>query len=192
MPESEWGSEPGLGEALQSLADEEGFQFHMISGMDPHAFSVLAYHAHAKHYAIQGRPPQGVVVETFTQYDPGLTLRAGLLPLWLIFNTTDSLEFLRSQAAGFPEDLPIFFSALVTLSRTPDMVPWGQWIQALSSFDTRNIGARPHRYPEDLVSLWAWTERLRSQLNRETWLDDPGCLDLDSLLDLAASQGMTP
>ncbi|MGD8731677.1 MAG: hypothetical protein PVH92_07355 [Anaerolineales bacterium] len=190
MPESEWGSEPGLIAALQAFALEEGFRFERIVGLDPHAFSVLAYAAHEKLYNLQGREPQGVVIETFTQYDPALILRGGLLPLWLIFNTTDSLAFLKSRLHDFGRELPVYFSGLVTLSRTPDMVPWEQWAQALSGFEMRSIGARAQRYPEDLVSLWQWSERLQAQLAADQWCDSPGVLDGNILLQIAYSLGM--
>lgn len=190
LPESEWGSEPGLESAVKRFADEEGYRFERIVGKDPHDFSTLAFAAHRRFYASQNRQPQGVVVETFTQYDPGMTLRAGLIPLWLIFNTTDSLAFLKSMTTDFPGELPVFFSGLVTLSRTPDMTPWEQWAQALSSFEMHNVGARPHRYPEDLVSLWAWSERLRKQLDPERWQSAPGCMHPDAFLGLARSLRM--
>jgi hypothetical protein len=187
MPESEWGSEPGLAGSLKLYADQEGYRFHRLIGDDPNWFSTLAYKAHERLYKQLGRTPQGVVVETFTQYDPGLVLCGGLIPLWLIFNTTDSLSFLKTRVLNFPSGLPIYFSGLVTLSRTPDMVPWDDWARALSNFDMHNIGARPNRYPEDLVSLWAWSERLRKHLDPKTWDPGPATLDLDTLLDLAAS-----
>jgi hypothetical protein len=191
LPESEWGSEPGLAEALHTFAEAQGFRFSKIVGVDPHSFSTLAFRAHEELYANQERLPQGVVVETFTQYDPGLVLHAGLIPLWLIFNTTDSLSFLRACVEMFPAELPVFFSALVTLSRTPDMVQWDEWAQVLSQFDMRNIGARPQHYPEDLVSLWAWTDRLRDQINPEQWIKAPGQLSADRLMVLARSMEMT-
>ena len=190
MPESEWGSEPGYIEALEAFARAEGFRFVRISGKDPQAFSKLAFKAHVDLYRRQGRKANGVLVETFTQYDPGLVLRAGLIPLWLIFNTTDSLSFLEERTIDFPPDLPVYFSGLVTLSRTPDMVPWADWVQALSSFELHSIGARPQRYPEDLVSLWAWSDRLRGLLDPQSWERSPGGLRPESLIDLASSMQM--
>jgi hypothetical protein len=191
-PESEWGSEPGLMQAVQAFARREGYRFERIVGLNPHAFSILAYAAHKELYEIQGREPQGVVIETFTQYDPALILRAGLLPLWLIFNTTDSLAFLGSRLEDFDSDLPLYFSGLVTLSRTPDMVPWEQWAHLLSGFDMHNIGASSERYPEDLVSLWKWSERLQQQINMELWQESPGALGEDVFLDLARAHAMLP
>ncbi|MCK5317340.1 MAG: hypothetical protein KAJ55_05470, partial [Anaerolineales bacterium] len=85
-PESEWGSEPGLDRALEVFAREQGYGFERISFDDPQGFSRLAFLAHEELYRRQGREAEGVVVETFTQYDPQLVLSSGLLPLWLIFN----------------------------------------------------------------------------------------------------------
>lgn len=182
-PESEWGSEPGLDQALEVFAAEQGFGFERIKFADPQGFSRLAFLAHEELYRRQGREAEGVVVETFTQYDPQHVLSAGLLPLWLIFNTTDSRQFLKTQSQFFPRGKPVYFSGLVTLSRTPDMVPWEGWAQALGNFSWTSIGARPSRYPEDLISLWRWSERLRD-LAPPLEAVKPSTLPLSALLDL--------
>jgi hypothetical protein len=182
-PESEWGSEPGLDQALEVFAREHGYGFERITFDNPQGFSRLAFLAHEELYRRQGREAEGVVVETFTQYDPQLVLSLGLLPLWLIFNTTDSREFLETQRQFFPRGKPVYFSGLVTLSRTPDMVPWEGWAQVLEGFSWTSIGARPSRYPEDLISLWRWSERLRD-LAPPLEAVKPSTLPLSALLDL--------
>ncbi|MCK5053193.1 MAG: hypothetical protein KAR65_02885 [Anaerolineales bacterium] len=182
-PESEWGSEPGLDRALEVFALEQGYNFERITFDDPQGFSRLAFLAHEELYRQQGREAEGVLVETFTQYDPQLVLSSGLLPLWLIFNTTDSREFLEIQSQFFPRGKPVYFSGLVTLSRTPDMVPWEGWAKALEHFSWTSIGARPSRYPEDLISLWRWSERLRD-LAPPSEAANPSTLPLSALLDL--------
>lgn len=164
-PESEWGSEPGLDQALQVYAERNGYRYQRVKFSHPHDFSWLALRAHAALYAIQDREIAGVVVETFTQYDPYTVLQAGLLPLWLIFNTSDSLEFMQSKLQQIAPDIPIFFSGLATLSRTPDMVPWEAWSSAMEGRQWHNVGAGPRRYPEDLVALFKWEERLRGFLD---------------------------
>ena len=182
-PESEWGNEPGLDESLKVFSREQGYGFERITFGDPQGFSRLAFLAHEELYRRQGREAQGVLVETFTQYDPQLVLSSDLLPLWLIFNTTDSREFLETQRQFFPQEKPVYFSGLVTLSRTPDMVPWEEWAQALGGFSWTSIGARPSRYPEDLVSLWQWSDRLRD-LAPPFGVEKPPTLPLSALLDL--------
>ena len=163
-PESEWGTLGGLGGSLKAFAADEGFRFIRVSFPHPHDFSRLAYRMHLHLYEMAGICPKGVLVETFTQYDPYRALAGTLLPLWLIFNSQDSLRFLRKMSADFPKELPVYFSNLVTLSRTPDMATYDDWAHAFEGFKWKNIGASEERYPEDLVSLWKWSERLDGHL----------------------------
>ena len=163
-PESEWGSEPGLDHALMAFVEKNGYRFQRIRFTHPHDFSRLALEAHKALYLKQDREIAGVLVEIFTQYDPYTVLQAGLLPLWLVFNTSDSLQFMQAVLGQISPELPIFFSGLSTLSRTPDMVPWEAWSSAFEGRQWLNIGAGPRRYPEDLVALFRWEERLRQHL----------------------------
>lgn len=174
-PESEWGSEPGLAEELERFAQVEGFEFVRLSMDEPSDFSRLAFHSYQRTYALSGIEAQGVLIEMFTQYDPMAVPRGGLLPLWLVFNTEDSLAVLEDMRKFFPETAPVFFSALVTLSRTPDMVPWKVWVAALDGLDWRSIGARAGKYPEDLVALWRWQEPLK------WWVERHSIADCDAL-----------
>lgn len=164
--ESEWGSVPGLLQSTQEFAERNGICFECIQFKHPHDYSRLAFKAHQEIYARWGVSPQGVLVEMFTQYDPVTVLRGGLLPLWLIFNTNDSLAFLKEHAADFPAARPVLFSALTTFSRTPDLVPWSKWSAALPDFDVHHIGASAQRYPEDTLALWRWHTRLRSWVDK--------------------------
>jgi hypothetical protein len=84
-----------------------------------------------------------------------------LLPLWLIFNTPDSLEYLKEMRVQFPVGKPVFFSPLATFSLTPDLVPWKDWEDALAGLKWINIGTRPSHYPADARALVKWVEPLR-------------------------------
>ena len=159
--ESEWGCEPGLGEALAEFSAQEGYQFIPISLPEPHDFSRLAYQATLHMLEKDGLPPAGVIVEMFTQFDATAVIKGGLLPLWLIFNTMDSLAFLKSMRSEFPEDKPVFFSPLSTFTPTPDLVPWQEWDQALRGSNWHNIGTRPSHYPADAKALVDWVKPLR-------------------------------
>lgn len=160
-PESEWGCEPGLGEALQAFCEQEGYRFVRIRLPEPHDFSRLAFSAVARLLEHEGRPPAGVFIEMFSQFDPHAVMQAGLLPVWLVFNTWDSLQFLTSMRPHFPQEKPVFFSPLSTFTLTPDLVPWESWIEALSGLDWRNVGTRPSHYPADALALTRWAEPLR-------------------------------
>jgi hypothetical protein len=160
-PESEWGSEPGLDTALESFCKREGYRFVRISLSHPNDFSRLAFSAAQLLLAKEGRSPAGVLVEMFSQFDPNSALASGLLPLWLIYNTHDSLEYLKEMRAKFPVRRPVFFSPLATFSLTPDLVPWKDWEAALAGIDWINIGTRPSHYPADARALVKWAEPLR-------------------------------
>ena len=160
-PESEWGCEAGFGDALQAFCDRNGYPLLRIALPDPHDYSRLAFFARLAQLQGAGIEPAGVQIESFSQYDPTAALRAGLLPLWLVFNTHTSLNFLKEMRPSFPPDKPVFFSALATFSRTPDMVPFAAWQAALKGLDWRLCGARPSHYPADTRAVVAWNKPLR-------------------------------
>ncbi len=159
--ESEWGSEAGPAEALELFCKKEGYRFLRIALPDPNNFSQLAFAAARKLLEKEGRQPAGVLVEMFSQFDANASFQSGLLPLWLIFNTQDSLEYLRKMSRQFPTGTPVFFSPLATFSLTPDLVPFDRWVAALSQFHVINVGARASHYPSDARALVKWPGPLR-------------------------------
>jgi len=161
-PESEWGCEPGLAEALEAFCKNEGFRFVRIPLPHPNDFSRLAFSTARRLLEKEGRQPAGVVIEMFSQFDASAARQAGLLPLWLIFNTLDSLEYLKEMRPQFPASRPVFFSPLATFSVTPDLVPWQDWESALEGLEWVNIGTRRSHYPADARALVKWAEPLRN------------------------------
>ena len=168
-PESEWGSEPGMAEALEQFCRVEGYRFISIPLPNPNNFSQLAFSAAKKLLEKEGRQPTGTLVEMFSQFDANASFQSGLLPLWLIFNTQDCLEYLEKMSKHFPTGQPVFFSPLATFSLTPDLVPFQQWAAALSHFQMVNIGTRSSHYPSDARALVKWADPLRKwvQENRQ-------------------------
>jgi hypothetical protein len=165
-PESEWGSEPGLGEALEEFCRKEGYEFVRIQLPGPFEYAKLAFSAISQLLKEEDREPSGVLIEMFSQFDSTAARRGGLLPLWLVFNTGDSLEFLREMRPEFPEGLPVFFSALSTFSLTPDIVPWSAWEHTLEGMNWYNIGSRPSHYPSDIHALLNWNKPLRQWVEK--------------------------
>jgi hypothetical protein len=128
----------------------------------PNDFSRLAFYAAHKLLEKEDRQPSGVLVEMFSQFDTNSARQAGLLPLWLIFNTQDSLQYLKDMVPRFPVEKPVFFSPLATFSLTPDMVSWENWELALAGIKWINIGTRASHYPADARALVKWVEPLRN------------------------------
>jgi hypothetical protein len=160
-PESEWGSEPELADALEAFCRAEGYRFVRLGMPHPNDFSRLAFAAALKLLEKEGREPAGVLVEMFSQFDATASLQSGLLPLWLIFNTDDSLAYLKEMRTRFQVGKPVFFSPLATFSLPPDLTPFDEWAATLADFDWVNIGARRSHYPADAGALVRWAEPLR-------------------------------
>ncbi len=160
-PESEWGTEPGLYAALDSFCKSGKIKLVKFHLPQPNHFSRLAFSAAQKLLEKEGREPSGVLIEMFSQFDGHAARQAGLLPLWLVFNTTDSLDYLSEMRGRFPPQKPVFFSPLATFSPTPDLVAWERWTAALDGLAWINIGTRPSHYPADARALVRWAEPLR-------------------------------
>ena len=185
-PESEWGSEPGLCEALKAFCHQNGYRFAHIQLPEPKHFSLLAFLAIERLLQKDGRQAAGVLIEMFNQYDATAVMRSGLLPLWLVFNTLDSLAFLKEMRPAFPEGKPAFFSALSTFAITPDLTPWQEWEAALQGLDWYNTGSRASHYPADGLALNHWQEPIHRWI-RQDYHERPirNVLNTTELLDLA-------
>lgn len=169
--ESEWGCEPPLAQSLEQFCLQNGYNLIKVVQSTPHEYSRLAYQAVSRQLDLDSRPPAGILVEMFSQFDASSVILSGLLPVWLVFNTWDSLAYLRDMFQDIPTDLPLFFSPLVTFSLTPDLVPWADWQFALKDFNWINIGTRPSHYPADTRALldwqkplWHWVQNHRSPI----------------------------
>jgi hypothetical protein len=160
-PESEWGCEPGLALALEEFCNREGYRLVRISLPDPFDYSKLAFRVIEYQLSQADREPAGVLIECFGQFDATAVLRAGLLPVWLVFNTLDNLGYLESVRPQFPKGKPVFFSPLMTFSFAPDRVPWEEWERALAGLEWINIGPRASHYPADPWVILSWAEPLR-------------------------------
>ena len=184
-PESEWGSEPGLAEALEVFCETEGYRFVRVSLPHPNDFSRLAFQSALRLLQKEGRSPAGTLVEMFTQFDASASMQSGLLPLWLIFNTDDSLAYLKEMQTRFPQGKPVFFSPLATFSLTPDCTPYDQWAAALAKTSWINIGTRRSHYPADARALLNWVKPLRKWVleNRQPILARLNADELSSLAD---------
>jgi hypothetical protein len=159
-PESEWGSEPGLEAALAEYCRMRSARLIHIRLPHPHDFSTLAFEATRLALAKDGREPAGMMIEMFSQFEVWAVMRSGLLPLWLVFNTRDSLAYLKHMRAAFPTGKPVFFSPLATFSITPDLVPFGEWEDALAGTDWHLAGARPSHYPADTWAVLHWRDKV--------------------------------
>jgi hypothetical protein len=97
----------------------------------------------------------------FTCVNPAAVRASCLIPLWLPWNCTDSLAFLKQMTPRFDRDRLVLFTLLSNFSLTPDTVSWDEWASALSAFDAKMPGRRRRLFPSDPVGLWRTGAALR-------------------------------
>ncbi len=161
QPESEWGTLPELGEALEGLARERGYRFVSLRGPNPEWYATRAYEVWQRLFERASTEPWGTLIEMFTCVNPAAVRASSLIPLWLPWNCTDSLASLRQMTPRFDRARPVLFTPLSNFSLTPDTVSWDEWVAALSEFDAQLLGQRRWLFPSDPVALWRTGEALR-------------------------------
>jgi hypothetical protein len=136
-----------------------------------------------------------VLVDCFTQTSPTAALQGGLLPLWLPFNCSDSVAFLRRMAPDFPRKKPVLLAPVPTYSPSWDVCPAADWVDACgSNAGITWIGANPAAYPVDLNAMFAFVPDLQAWLaaHPATGLGARppfGVTDLEALIATVAAAG---
>jgi hypothetical protein len=160
--ESEWGTLPEFREAVEDFAYDGNYQFRALTMSYPDEFSALAYTAYLWESRLNEREPNGLLVECFSQINPTAALRADLLPLWIPFNTEDSLEFFEDMAPLVPRKLPVVMSLLPNFTKTTDLPPAQAWQDVAESIGpVQWIGTDPKRYPMDLAGMFNYVPALQ-------------------------------
>ena len=162
QPESEWGTLPRFRQAAEEFARERGYRFVVLRGDSPEHYAELAFRAHRLLSEKEGRPPQGVLVDCFTQLNPEANRLSRLLSCWLPFNCADSLAFLKRMVSHFPPGHPVLFAPLPSLSPSFDTVPLPRWLEALEGFSVMLVGVNPRLYPFDVASLFRFPRELEA------------------------------
>ncbi len=152
--ESEWGAAPPLREVVEAFARANDYRFLALEGDHPEWYARLAFEVHRRLSEREGREPQGVLVEMFTQTNPAAPLRSRLLPLWLPFNCADSLRFLRRMRDRFPPDRPVLLTPVPNFVLTFDTAGWSAYQDALAGMDVQILGVRRRLFPSDPAGMW--------------------------------------
>jgi len=160
QPESEWGTLPEFRAAVEGFAQKNGYRFLALVANHPEWYAELAFRANVRLFEEKTMEPQGVLVECFTQANPIAARQSGLLPLWLPWNCTDSLPFLRRMAAEFPSGKPVIFTPLANFTRTFDLATLEQYRDILRGFPLILQGMDPRLYPADPTSLFRTAREL--------------------------------
>jgi hypothetical protein len=161
--ESEWGSLQAFRRSVETFASEAGYRFLALNGTHPADFSRIAFYASHQALLDMGQEPSGVLVDCFTLTSPTGALRAGLLPLWLPFNCTDSLGFLGDMSADFPQGKPVLLAPVPSYSPSWDVAQADQWVAACGAgADVVWLGIDPAAYPVDLAGIFRFLPALQT------------------------------
>lgn len=164
--ESEWGTLPTFRRSVEAFAAEHGYRFLALNGSHPTDFSRVAFYASYQALLDQDQEPAGVLVECFTLTSPTGALRAGLLPLWLPFNCTDSLNFLKAMVSDFPHGKSVLLAPAPAFSPSPDVATASDWINACGASNEVNwLGTNPSAFPVDLAGLFRFLPTLQAWCN---------------------------
>jgi len=183
--ESEWGSLPRFKEAVRAFADARAYPFQSINGEHPEDFSALAYTAWLWESRLHERKPNGILVECFSQINPTAALRADLLPLWMPFNTQDSLEYFARMIPYIPRNMPLGLSLLANFTKTPDLPSALAWKEVGKKIGPVHwIGVHPHRYPMDIDALFNYLPDLQNWVQAHPGQESRPQLSPADLLDM--------
>jgi hypothetical protein len=185
--ESEWSSSQAFRRAVETFASENGYRFLALNGTHPSDFSRIAFYASRQALLNMGQEPGGVLVDCFTLTSPTGALRAGLLPLWLPFNCTDSLSFLGEMAQEFPRGKPVLLAPAPSFSPSWDVARADQWAAACGpQADVTWLGIDPAAYPVDVAGLFSFLPALQAWCARSGARARPpfAIADLEALMNV--------
>jgi len=140
-PESEWGVEPELKEAVLKYCKQSGYDLLYLEHGHPAGFNILAAHAmHMKHTA-DGGSCGGYFINIFWALCPTLALRARLLSGWFTFTDRASLKIAEQQLRRLLKDFPgVPKKAILGYywshpgAKILDIVPPSGWLEMLSKY----------------------------------------------------------
>jgi len=140
-PESEWGVEPELKEAVLKYCKQKGYDLLYLEHGHPAGFNILAAHAmHMKHTA-DGGSCGGYFINIFWALCPILALRARLMSSWFTFTDKASLKIAEQQFRRLLKDFPeVPKKAILGYywshpgAKILDVVPPSGWLEMLSKY----------------------------------------------------------
>ncbi len=140
-PESEWGVEPELKEAILDYCKYRGYDLLYLEHGHPAGFNILAAQAmHLKNGA-DGEKCGGYCVNIFWALCPTLALRARLLSSWFTFTDSTSLKIAEQQFRRLLKDFPEVPKKIILGyywsnpgAKVLDIVPPKGWLEMLSKY----------------------------------------------------------
>ena len=162
MPESEWGTYPGLGEELREFAGDNGYRFVEIRARRPEDISVLV----AELYLSRTKRDRWFF-DNFTSINPTFNLETGTIPVWLPFNCRDSYEFaerfLKERRELLGPNATIYYTLTPNFIVTPDQVEARAWRRLFSSYGKPvPVAVNESIFPVDALHFYSFEKQLKA------------------------------
>jgi hypothetical protein len=194
-PESEWGVEPELKEAVLKYCRQRGYDLLYLEHSHPAGFNILAAHAmHMKHTA-DGGSCGGYFINIFWALCPTLALRARLLSSWFTFTDRASLKVAEQQFRRLLRDFPEVPKKAILgyywshpRAQILDVVPPSGWLEMFSKYippeEIRVPGiADPERTDHD---IFKYEDALYEESERYAGNESPYNVTVEDLKSLPA------
>ena len=113
-----------------------------------------------------------------------------MLPVWLPFNCSDSLAFLREMADNFPRGKPVLLAPLPSFAPAWDTVSANDWRAACPpDADVTWIGVNPAALPVDLAGMFRFVPDLQAWCTAHPQQPKPSfsITDLEALVSSMAA-----
>ncbi|MEM3389869.1 MAG: hypothetical protein QW506_06260 [Thermoproteota archaeon] len=168
MPESEWGTFPGLKDEVKEFAEENGYEYIEIVAEHPERMSELSADLFTR-FLSGGRDIW--FFDCFTSLNPTFNLSTSIIPVWLPFNCSDSYEFARrfleKNKRAFRPGSRIYFTLTPNFVDTPDQVPITNWVSLFEGFGYANLIAVDEKlFPVDITHFIEFGKQLRKLLRK--------------------------
>ncbi len=198
-PESEWGVEPELKDAVLQYCRQRGYDLLYLEHSHPAGFNLLATHAlHLKHTADGGKCG-GYSINIFWALCPALTLRARLLSCWSTFTDKASLKILEPQLRQLTKDFPeVPKKAILGYywsnpgAKMLDIVPLSGWLKIISKYIPTEAIRFPGVYdPENTVhDIFKYEDELHEESKKFIGRESSYNVTIEDLKSLSASSAM--
>ena len=159
LPESEWGTYPGLREEVREYAEENGHNFMVVEAEHPENISEVVAEVFANKLGEGGR----MFFDCFTAIDPKFNITTSTIPVWMPFNCHDSYEFAREFLTRHRDIVGgmILFTLAPNFIETPDQVKFREWLSLFSEYaETKVVAVNPKLYPTDISHIYRFPKEI--------------------------------
>lgn len=164
-PDGEWGWDPALGDDVDRLIHEQGWERRRLHQNEPQDASAFIAELFRDWYRRLGWQDNRLLAQTYTLLDPRATLATGSIPFWNRFHMQPSFDVLRE----YLESTDTYDEILVSLFShglvSPGLVSFADWQSLARRFAHSHgavIGTDEHTYPIDPGGPVRYQDALRN------------------------------